>query len=148
MSGKSSVFRRVASASGPSPTISVRAGGVISLQIKRTMPRSVNATTLATTHAHHLEAAGHSTAVALNSGYHLAYVVGAGLVLVALVIAATVLEPERRMAPGAEPAYCTSAAIPPMVAVTVNNGFFSADATGAMMAPSVPAGVVAPSPVM
>jgi len=61
--------------------------------------------TLATTQAHHLKAAGHSTAVALNSGYHLAYVVGAGLVLAALVIAATVLEPERRMAHGAEPAY-------------------------------------------
>ncbi len=34
---------------------------------------------------------GESTALALNSGYHLAYVVGAVLVVVAFVLAVTVL---------------------------------------------------------
>jgi EmrB/QacA subfamily drug resistance transporter len=47
--------------------------------------------TLASEHTASLRAAGESTASALNSGYHLGYVVAAGLTLVALVIAGTVL---------------------------------------------------------
>jgi len=58
-----------------------------------------------------------SAAAALNGGFHLAYLVGAGLVLVAIVVALTVLKPgahpamahghapEGELAPGAEPAY-------------------------------------------
>jgi hypothetical protein len=51
--------------------------------------------TLATTQTGHLRDSGHTTAAALNGGYHLAYLVGAALVAVAIAIAATVLEGER-----------------------------------------------------
>jgi EmrB/QacA subfamily drug resistance transporter len=71
--------------------------------------------TLATTKTGSLRDAGDSTAAALNGGFHLAYLIGAGLVLVALVVAVTVLQPERKAAEaveaegaelaGAEPAY-------------------------------------------
>jgi hypothetical protein len=47
--------------------------------------------TLASEHTAALRADGESTAAALNSGYHLGYVIAAGLTLVALIIAATVL---------------------------------------------------------
>ena len=39
---------------------------------------------------------------ALNGGYHLAYLVGAGLILAALVVALTVLQPERKAAEAVE----------------------------------------------
>jgi hypothetical protein len=39
---------------------------------------------------------GEPTAAALTSGYHLAFGIGSALVAVALAIAVTVLEPERR----------------------------------------------------
>jgi EmrB/QacA subfamily drug resistance transporter len=47
--------------------------------------------TLASEHTQSLRDAGKSTASALNSGYHLGYVVAAGLTLVAILIAATAL---------------------------------------------------------
>ena len=47
--------------------------------------------TLAATHTDNLRAAGESTQSALNSGYHLGYLVAAGLTLVALLIAGFVL---------------------------------------------------------
>jgi MFS family permease len=50
--------------------------------------------TLATTRTEHLRAAGHSTAAALNGGYHVGYAIGAGLVLAALAVAVTVLQAE------------------------------------------------------
>jgi MFS family permease len=53
--------------------------------------------TLASEHTASLRDAGESTASALNSGYHLGYLVAAGLTFVALVIAGTVLR-ERGMA--------------------------------------------------
>jgi EmrB/QacA subfamily drug resistance transporter len=62
--------------------------------------------TLSTTRSNDLIHAGKATASALVSGYHLAFVVGAGLVVAAIVVALTVLEPEQRPeeAPaGAEP---------------------------------------------
>ena len=43
--------------------------------------------------------------------------------------------------PGAEPAYCTSAVTPPMVAVTVATGFLRPEPSDGMMAPSVPWGL-------
>ena len=71
--------------------------------------------TLAATRTGDLREAGRSTAAALNGGYHLAYLVGAGLVLVALAVAVAVLRPDHRAAEtgaaagaepaGAEPAY-------------------------------------------
>jgi EmrB/QacA subfamily drug resistance transporter len=68
--------------------------------------------TLSTTRSNDLIAAGKSTASALVSGYHLAFVVGAGLVVAAIVVAITVLQPEEAAegaAAGAEPA-CAEAA--------------------------------------
>jgi EmrB/QacA subfamily drug resistance transporter len=54
--------------------------------------------TLSTSRSDSLEAAGHSTASALTSGYHLAFWVAAGLVLAAIAVAATVIQPEEKAA--------------------------------------------------
>jgi predicted MFS family arabinose efflux permease len=51
--------------------------------------------TLSTTRSNDLIHAGKATASALVSGYHLAFVVGAGLVVAAIVVALTVLQPEQ-----------------------------------------------------
>ena len=63
--------------------------------------------TLSATRSENLIEGGHATASALTSGYHLAFLIGAALVVSAIVVAATVLQPEEqaeaRMA--AEPAY-------------------------------------------
>jgi hypothetical protein len=53
--------------------------------------------TLSTTESHHLRSAGRSTVASLVGGYHLAFLIGAGLVLAATTIAVVVLQP-----PGAE----------------------------------------------
>ena len=52
--------------------------------------------TLSASRSNELIEAGDSTAAALTGGYHLAFGIGAALVAVALVVAITVLEPERR----------------------------------------------------
>jgi EmrB/QacA subfamily drug resistance transporter len=74
--------------------------------------------TLSTTRSDDLIAGGEGTASALTSGYHLAFLVGAVLVLAALVVAVTVLAPEDRTQAqtasdpqpvGADPAYCEAA---------------------------------------
>jgi EmrB/QacA subfamily drug resistance transporter len=57
--------------------------------------------TLSTTRTNDLIHAGKSTASALVSGYHLAFVIGAGLVVAAIVVAVTVLQPEERPAEAA-----------------------------------------------
>jgi MFS family permease len=54
--------------------------------------------TLATTRTGNLRHAGDSTAAALNGGYHLAFLIGAGLVLAAIAVALTVLQPEHKAA--------------------------------------------------
>jgi hypothetical protein len=54
--------------------------------------------TLSTSRSDSLEAAGHSTASALTSGYHLAFWVAAGLVVVAIAVAATVIQPVEKAA--------------------------------------------------
>ena len=54
--------------------------------------------TLSTSRTDNLEAAGHSTASALTSGFHLAFWVAAGLVVAAIAVAATVIEPETKAA--------------------------------------------------
>jgi len=66
--------------------------------------------TLSTTRSDDLIDGGKATASALTSGYHLAFLIGAALVLAAIVIALTVVQPERKAAPEArdpraEPAY-------------------------------------------
>jgi EmrB/QacA subfamily drug resistance transporter len=64
----------------------LQVGGALGLAVLATM---------ATTETGHLRHDGHGAAAALNGGYHLAYVIGAALVTVAVVIAATVLQGER-----------------------------------------------------
>src|SRR5436190_3151168 len=71
--------------------------------------------TLSTSRSDSLEAAGHSTASALTSGYHLAFWIAAGLVVAAIAVAAAVIQPEEKAAeqfaaeheevPAGEPAY-------------------------------------------
>ena len=52
--------------------------------------------TLSASRSNKLIGDGESTAVALTSGYHLAFGIGAALVAVAMAVAVTVLKPERR----------------------------------------------------
>src|SRR4029077_16389822 len=70
--------------------------------------------TLSSTRSDSLIAGGDSTASALTSGYHLAFLVGAGLVAAAIVVAVTVLQPEEQIeiqagAADAQPAYSEAA---------------------------------------
>jgi EmrB/QacA subfamily drug resistance transporter len=77
---------------------SVQVGGAIGLAVLATF---------ATERTDGLLADGESAASALNSGYHLAYAIGAGLVLVAIAIAVSVLRsqvPEAAPEPVPEPA--------------------------------------------
>jgi EmrB/QacA subfamily drug resistance transporter len=82
---------------------SVQVGGAIGLAVLAT---------LATERTDNLLADGEGTASALNSGYHLAYLIGAVLVVAAIVVAITVLQSEDKAeaaaeerAAGGEPAY-------------------------------------------
>ena len=54
--------------------------------------------TLSATRSDNLIADGESTASALTSGYHLAFVIGAVLVIAAMIVAITVVQPEERAA--------------------------------------------------
>jgi EmrB/QacA subfamily drug resistance transporter len=74
--------------------------------------------TVSSTRSSNLIDAGHSTASALTGGYHLAFLIGAALVGVAVVVAVTVLRQEEAPAagvegergrPDAEPAYSEAA---------------------------------------
>jgi predicted MFS family arabinose efflux permease len=71
----------------------VQVGGAIGLAVL---------STLAAERTDALKAHGHDVLTSLNSGYHLAYIVGGFLAVVAAVVAATVLQ--TRAAPTAEPA--------------------------------------------
>src|SRR5215207_7547178 len=64
--------------------------------------------TLSASRSDQLIADGESAAAALTSGYHLAFGIGAGLVVVAIAVALTVLQPERQTKEEfqAEPADC------------------------------------------
>jgi EmrB/QacA subfamily drug resistance transporter len=64
----------------------VQVGGAVGLAVLAT---------LATERTDGLLADGESAAAALNSGYHLAYVIGAALIAVAIGVALTFLEPDR-----------------------------------------------------
>jgi MFS family permease len=61
--------------------------------------------TLAASHTESLRAAGESANNALNSGYHLGYLIGAGLTFVSLCIAGLVLRDRKESAAAPEPAY-------------------------------------------
>ena len=74
--------------------------------------------TLSTQRSDSLRADGESTAAALNSGYHLAFLIGAALVVAAIVVAVVVLRSEKAVADEAqadhreshaEPAYSEAA---------------------------------------
>jgi EmrB/QacA subfamily drug resistance transporter len=80
--------------SGVTPGESGLASGLVntSLQVGGAVGLAVLAT-LATSRSDTLLGAGEPTASALTGGYHLAFIIGAGLVAVALLVAATVLRP-------------------------------------------------------
>src|SRR6185312_601074 len=65
---------------------SMQVGGAVGLAVLAT---------LSTERTENLEAAGHSAASALTSGYHLAYLIGAGLAFASVLIAIFVLRDER-----------------------------------------------------
>jgi MFS family permease len=101
--------------SSATPRDSGLASGVVntSMQVGGAIGLAVLAT-LATQRTDRLLANGEAAAAALNSGYHLAYLIGAALVVVAIAVALTVLEPARQATEtselaGGEPAYSEAA---------------------------------------
>jgi EmrB/QacA subfamily drug resistance transporter len=69
--------------------------------------------TLSATRSESLIGGGEATASALTGGYHLAFLIGAGLVVAAIIVAVTVLQPEvqteKQVTHEAEPDYCEAA---------------------------------------
>jgi predicted MFS family arabinose efflux permease len=103
--------------SGVAPSDSGLASGLVntSVQVGGAIGLAVLAT-FATERTDGLLADGEPAASALNSGYHLAYLIGTGLVLVGIVIAVTVLRARLPEAPAeAVPVAAAEAVEPPLI---------------------------------
>jgi MFS family permease len=83
--------------SGATPSDAGLASGLVNttLQVGGALGLAVLAT-LSATRSDTLIEQGQSTPAALTEGYQLAFLIGAGLVVAAIVVAVTVLQPERR----------------------------------------------------
>jgi hypothetical protein len=90
--------------SGATPSDSGIASGLVNTTVQ--VGGAVGLAVLATFAAERtdtMKAHGHATASALNSGYHLAYLIGAVLVAAAIAIAVGVLRPDAQPATDQEP---------------------------------------------